>query len=274
MTIKPHIKSPLTEDQMYQLVVEVEQLGIQPLLISETGSMAWGTNVEDSDHDFTIVGHDVDYDYFRWPRDSFSGKMMFMGKECDVRVFSAQKFLRKLARSELVAYETIYTPFGYHDSTCNWRVHLQSVVDRCFDPREMYRSVIGSMHAVKHIDPAKRRRQTFRYMFIALQLRALSERRGGMPVVHIEQYHGVESRMEHIEEYATVMRLYDWAMQPETNQKEEDFAKWVWDQLVAFQFPKMVDFKQDEHREFLSGMLARLMGQPQTWAEQCEALER
>ena len=160
----------LTDDQCELLKIQVEQLGLRPLLISETGSKAWGTNTPTSDHDFTVIAHDVDYDYYRWPRDSFSDKLNFMGHECDVRYFSPQKFLRKLARSELVAYESVYTPYGYLDASENWRDLFKTVVETVFDPREMYRSVIGSMQSVKHESEHKRRRQQFRYMFVGLQL--------------------------------------------------------------------------------------------------------
>lgn len=272
MTFNPH-KIMLTEDQCEVLKIQVEQLGLQPLLITETGSKAWGTDTPSSDHDFTVVAYDVDYDYFRWPRDSFSGKLNFLGQECDVRYFSPQKFLRKLARSELVAYETVYTPYGYLDSSEKWRDLFQNVVANVFDAREMYRSVIGSMQSVKHESEHKRRRQQFRYMFVALQLIDFLENIESLqlPYVHIEQYREFAKDAGN---YEAIFRLYDWAMAEDPTNTERMSAEAMQKMLIAFKYPKVVEYKQDQHREFLSKTLARLMGQPQTWAEMCEAVEK
>uniref|UniRef100_A0AB39CF19 Nucleotidyltransferase n=1 Tax=Pseudomonas phage HRDY3 TaxID=3236930 RepID=A0AB39CF19_9VIRU len=258
--------SPLTDEEKALVFIKVEQLGLRPVLISETGSMAWGTNTPESDHDFTVVAHDVDYNYFRWPRDSFSEQMPFGSAICDVRYFSVHKFLRKLARSELVAYESIYTPHVYFGEESKELRLYRSVIDRCFDPREMYRSVIGSLQSVKHVDPKKKRRQQFRYMFVGLQLIDYIQT-GVKPVVNIEQYRELAAPKP----YAPMIeQLYAWAMEPDQTELDNELSYGVKTTLMEFTYPKLVDFKQNEHTEFLSYVLGRLMGKATNWREQLE----
>lgn len=256
----------LDDDQKEVLLLNVEALGLKPVLISETGSMAWGTNTPKSDHDFTVVAHDVDYNYFRWPRDSFTEQLPFGEAVCDVRYFSPHKFLRKLARSELVAYESIYTPHVYLGEDDKEHRLFRSVVQRCFDPREMYRSVIGSLMSVKHIDPAKKRRQQFRYMFVGLQMIDHIQTRV-LPEVNIEQYRALAAPKPSA---CLIEELYKWAMESEWSQLDNDVSWAVKTTLMEFSYPKMVDYKQNEHTEFLSHVLARLMGQASNWREQLE----
>lgn len=256
----------LDADQKELLRIRLEGLGLRPVLVSETGSMAWGTGTPKSDHDFTVVAHDVDYNYFRWPRDSFSEQLPFADKLCDVRYFSPHKFLRKLARSELVAYESIYTPHIYLGEDGKEHRLFRSVVQRCFDPREMYRSVIGSLMSVKHIEPEKKRRQQFRYMFVGLQLIDHIQTRV-LPEVNIEKYRALDAPKPTA---CLIEKLYEWAMDPNQTTLDNDDSRGVKETLVEFNYPKLVDFKQNEHTDFLSYVLGRLMGQASNWREQLE----
>lgn len=246
----------LDEKDRFDLRVELMMIGLQAVFVSESGSKAWGTDTEASDHDFTVVAHDIDYDVFRWPRDSFTQKITFKGKECDVRVFSVAKFLRKLQKSVLVGYESVHSPFIYLGNS-QTQYLLRKVTETCFDPREMYRSTMGSMNSVKETDPAKRRRQLFRYMFVALQL--LDYRDGLIPwhpKVNVVNYLNTEPQQP---SHSLVDRLFKWAMAESPAISEEQFAQSIIAAIYATDFPKMVDFKQDTHRAFLNTVFAEIM---------------
>jgi predicted nucleotidyltransferase len=251
------LKTLLNGEERQELLVALRGLGLHLVFVAETGSKAWGTSTKNSDHDFTVVAHDVDYDIYRYPRESFTQKITFKGQECDVRVFSVAKFLRKLQKSVLVGYEAINSPFIYYgsDRTCDT---FQRVSESCFDPREMYRSTVGSMSSVKHESEAKRRRQLFRYMFIALQLKDYADQRGPMyPVVNIEQYFRLSLPI--MSEQQTIGRLNQWAHAETPTERENDNARFIMDMLYETQYPKLVEHKQDAHREFLSAAFYDLM---------------
>lgn len=251
------LKTLLKGEERFELLEALRALGLRLVFVAETGSKAWGTDTENSDHDFTVVAHDVDFDIYRYPRDSFSQKITFKGQECDVRVFSVAKFLRKLQKSVLVGYEAINSPYVYF-GTDRTRDTFKRVSEACFDPREMFRSILGSMNSVKHEDDAKRRRQLFRYMFIALQLNDYRNGRGPMfPVVNIEQYHGLCKSP--VSAQQAIGRLNQWAIAELPTEQENENADSIVSMLFGTDYPKLVTHKQDEHREFLNAAFYDLM---------------
>jgi len=251
------MKTRLNSEERYQLLDTLRGLGLHLVFVAETGSKAWGTDTENSDHDFTVVAHDINYDIYQYPRDSFTQKITFKGQECDVRVFSVAKFLRKLQKSVLVGYEAINSPFVYYGSD-KTREIFQLVSQRCFDPREMFRSTIGSMSSVKHTDEAKRRRQTFRYLFVGLQLKDYNDQRGPMlPTVNIDQY--MTLQLPAMSEQGVIRDLFAWATADEPTEKQNAFAQWCIDLLYSLDYPKLVTHKQDEHRGVLNMAFSDLM---------------
>lgn len=240
----------LTSDERFELLSTLRDLGLRLVFVAETGSKAWGTDTENSDHDFTVVAHDVQYDIYRYPRESFTQKIMFKGKECDVRVFSVAKFLRKLQKSVLVGHEAVYSPFVYFGNELT-RDTFRRVSEACFDPREMFRSTVGSMSSVKHEDEAKRRRQTFRYLFVGLQLLDYSTGRSILlPRVNIDQYRKLQLAEHSMQ--PDILRLFDWAMAEQPTDEENSYAEFRKNVLYQADYPKLVEHKQDEHREFLN----------------------
>lgn len=251
----------LTGEERQALLEALRGLGLRLVYVAETGSKAWGTDTENSDHDFTVVAHDVDYDIYRYPRESFTQKILFKGKECDVRVFSVAKFLRKLQKSVLVGYEALNSPYVYF-GTDRTRDTFKRVSQACFDPREMFRSTIGSMGSVKHTDEAKRRRQQFRYLFVGLQLKDFKDERGPkFPLVNIEQYNQLQ--LPAMSEQNVVRELFEWATAEEPTEKQKLHAQWCIDLLYSLDYPKLVEHKQDEHREFLNAAFHDLMSSTQ-----------
>jgi predicted nucleotidyltransferase len=247
----------LSSNERFELLEAIRALGLRPVFVAETGSKAWGTDTENSDHDFTVVAHDIDYDIYRYPRESFTQKIMVKGKECDVRVFSVAKFLRKLQKSVLVGYEAIKSPYVYYGGGLTHDTFLR-VSQACFDPREMFRSTCGSLSSVKHEDEAKRRRQQFRYLFVGLQLMDYAKERGPMyPIVNIEQYRQLQHNV--MSEHQTIGRLFEWATAATPTERENENAKFLMQMMFDTNYPKLVDHKQDEHREFLNEAFNYLM---------------
>lgn len=256
--MKAHL---LTGEERQELLEALRGLGLRLVYVAETGSKAWGTDTENSDHDFTVVAHDVDYDIYRYPRDSFTQKIMFKGNECDVRVFSVAKFLRKLQKSVLVGYEALNSPYVYF-GTDRTRDTFKRVSQACFDPREMFRSTCGSMSSVKHTDEAKRRRQQFRYLFVGLQLMDYAKERGPMfPIVNIEQYRLMHHNI--MSEHQTIGRLFEWATIATPTERENENAQWLIKMMFDTDYPKLVTHKQDEHREFLNDAFRDIMSNTQ-----------
>lgn len=251
----------LTGEERQELLEALRGLGLRLVFVAETGSKAWGTDTENSDHDFTVVAHDVDFDIYRYPRESFTQKITFKGKECDVRVFSVAKFLRKLQKSVLVGYEAINSPYVYF-GTDRTRDTFKRVSQACFDPREMFRSTIGSMGSVKHTDEAKRRRQQFRYLFIGLQLKDFRDERGPRyPLVNIDQYLALD--LPPMSEQGVIRELFAWATAEEPTEAQNMNAQWCIDLLYSLDYPKLVEHKQDEHREFLNYAFSDIMSTTQ-----------
>jgi hypothetical protein len=251
----------LTGEERQELLEALRGLGLRLVYVAETGSKAWGTDTETSDHDFTVVAHDVDYDIYRYPRESFTQKITFKGQECDVRVFSVAKFLRKLQKSVLVGYEAINTPYVYFGSD-RTRDTFRRVSQACFDPREMFRSTCGSMSSVKHTDEAKRRRQQFRYLFVGLQLMDYAKERGPMfPIVNIEQYRQLQHNI--MSEHQTIGRLFEWATIDTPTERENENALFLIKMMFDTDYPKLVAHKQDEHREFLNAAFHDIMSNTQ-----------
>lgn len=251
----------LTGEERQELLEALRGLGLRLVFVAETGSKAWGTDTENSDHDFTVVAHDVDFDIYRYPRESFTQKITFKGKECDVRVFSVAKFLRKLQKSVLVGYEAINSPYVYF-GTDRTRDTFRRVSQACFDPREMFRSTCGSMSSVKHTDEAKRRRQQFRYLFVGLQLMDYAKERGPMfPIVNIEQYRQLQHNI--MSEHQTIGRLFEWATIATPTERENENAQFLIKLMFDTDYPKLVTHKQDEHREFLNDAFRDIMSTTQ-----------
>lgn len=253
--MKSHL---LSSDERFELLDTLRSLGLRLVFVSETGSKAWGTDTENSDHDFTVVAHDTDYDIYRYPRESFSQKIVFKGHECDVRVFSVAKFLRKLQKSVLVGYEAINSPYVYFGSGRTLDT-FQRISQACFDPREMYRSVMGSLSAVKSDNEQKRPRQQFRYMFVALQLLDYQYERGPKPLVNFPAYTGLS--LVGTSEYNTIGRLYQWATSEQPTEQETAYAEFIRQMLFDHDYPKLITHMhtQDEHREFLNDAFRDIM---------------
>lgn len=251
------MKTLLTSDERFELLSALRDLGLRLVFVAETGSKAWGTDTENSDHDFTVVAHDVQYDIYRYPRESFTQKIMFKGQECDVRVFSVAKFLRKLQKSVLVGHEAVYSPFVYFGNDLT-RDTFRRVSQACFDPREMFRSTVGSMGSVKHADEAKRRRQIFRYLFVGLQLKDFRDGNGPeYPLVNIEQYLALDLPV--MSEQGVIRKLFAWATAEEPTEEQKLHAQWCIDLLYEMDYPKMVNHKQDENRDFLNAAFHDIM---------------
>ena len=203
-----------------QTVTELlaEKMGVRPLVVAETGSHAWGTHVATSDHDYTVVGVDVRPTITTYPRSADKIKFDYAPEStvnkltCDAQFFSIEKFLRMAQNSNLVAYEIVCGGDNviYASAVHPVLVLMKQVVVHHFDSREMYRSCIGSLYTLKRqyentadpVEAFKRKRQIFRYGFVALQLQL-----GNVPVLNVHKYfHG-----PHDANTSMIQRLYEWA---------------------------------------------------------------
>lgn len=145
------------------------ELGIRPVMISVTGSTAWGTDVEGSDVDLTVVGIDRKPDIYNYPRKSFTDKIFLDdGDSIDVRFWSVSAFLGQVVKSPIVAYEAVYgLPLIKN--------HAWEIIEGCMrhyrDDVSIFRSAFGALLCVQKegFNPTTRR-QAFRYLLVLLQI--------------------------------------------------------------------------------------------------------
>lgn len=226
----------------------MHRLEISPLVIAETGSHAWGTHTDLSDHDFTVIGIDKKLDLNTYPRATHKEKFAYMDLAgnnipADVQFFSLEKALRLCTQSNLPIYEVVgggcdNLKFHYHKVyAC-----LQEVCHHYFDAREMFRSCVGSLHTLKKQyeeaptdeERAKRKRQIFRYVFTALQLEL-----GNKPKLNFQDY----LSGQHDPHTNLIVRMYEWAF---FNEPELTYTTTM---RGLFEHHKSVDIPQRANKE-------------------------
>lgn len=229
------------------------RLEITPLVIAETGSHAWGTHTDLSDHDFTVIGIDKNLDLTTYPRATHKEKFSYMDLAgnnipADVQFFSLEKALRLCTQSNLPIYEVV----GGGCDNLKLRHHkiyacLQEVCHHYFDAREMFRSCVGSLHTLEGQyntsqgeEKAKRKRQIFRYVFTALQLEL-----GNMPKLNIHAY------MEGPADPHTrlIRRMYDWAFADEPEPTYQTTLRGLFTHHKSESVPQRAN-KEKQHKKF------------------------
>lgn len=243
--------SLLNTQERKELLQRVCELGFDVHMIAETGSKAWGTDVETSDHDLTVIATDTDYDIYKWPRTSNTFPIQFKDQKVDVRIFSIEHFLRKVLKSNLVAYEAIYSEWHYGDFAL--QDILKDTMDKFYDPRELFRSSRGNLSNIRAA-AMKGRRQLMRYSFMCLQL-VDNVTDGRKPLVNVHEYFASGRDYGN---YDVIRRLYDWAMNPEEDVNETLEIEKILVSLADFNFPSMVDFKQGEERAYMNVQFAKI----------------
>lgn len=241
-------------NDVYQAVAA---LGFKPLLIVESGSKAWGTAVETSDNDLTVIAEDVLYDIFSYPRQTLSTKVNVDGAEVDVRIFSLATFLRKVQKGNVVAYETVNSPIL-------WYVHSQALltvlcdaVNHCLDPRELFRNARGNLSNIRAVNQ-KHRRQTLRYMSTALQL--IGQQEGQWNYLYLDVRNVLDAPHENTGMVDSIRALYRWAMHDvPPSVKDMDFISYLIDLVNTYDFPNVKNYKSGEHRDYMNGVFARLV---------------
>jgi hypothetical protein len=242
---------PLELADLKDLRLAVEGLGLRPHVIAETGSKAWGTDVDTSDHDLTVIADDIVYDIYAWPRTAFTQKIQFNGEEIDCRVFSPERFLRKIVKSNLSAYEVIHTHWHFGDNYL--RSLLTESLDRFYDPREMFRSSRGNISEIRS-KGVKGKRQMFRYSFICIQL-IESLQNGRKPMMNVHEY--LNSPDTALFSQLLVSNMLKWAHTEESVASLDHEMEVTLARIRDFDFPAVVNFKQGEEREFMNVQFAK-----------------
>lgn len=246
--------SLLDLQERVELREAVEALGFRPHMIAETGSKAWGTDVATSDHDLTVIADDIVYDIYQWPRCSNTFPIQFKGQKVDVRIFSIEHFLRKVLKSNLVAYEAINSEWHYGPGAL--RNILNETMHHFYDPREMFRSSRGNLGNIR-AGEMKGRRQQFRYTFICLQL--LDELvNGNKPMMNVPAYLNSTERARD-PCYFQIQELYKWAMSENTDDEMlNQSVEHVMTQVRQFDYPNVVHIKQGAERVFMNAQFAKI----------------
>lgn len=243
----------LSFEDLKELVLAVEGLGIKAHIIAETGSKAWGTNIGTSDHDLTVIADDITYDIYQYPRTAFTQKIMFKGQEIDCRVFSIERFMRKILKSNLSAYEVINT--HWHVGPDYLREVLQETMDRFYDPREMFRSSRGNIAEIRD-KGWKGRRQMFRYSFICLQL-IDAIRTKHKPVMNVQEYLDLPDPAFFTNKNIT-RKLYEACMTEHLSEEQQRQTEVTMRGIRDYDFPAVVQHdKHNEGRDFLNAQFAK-----------------
>lgn len=235
-----------------ELFATVKALGIKPHIIAETGSKAWGTDIATSDHDLTVIADDVNYDVYSYPRTAFTAKIQFKGQDVDVRMYSIERFLRKVLKTNLSAYEVVHTQ--WHMGPEYLHKLLADSLDYFYDPREMFRSCRGNIAEIRD-KGWKGRRQMFRYSFMCLQL-IDGITTGNKPVMSVQNYldkhDGAMFNNKNL-----VSKLHAWAMSEYTTEKQDAEWELVMRGIRSYDFPASVDFKQGAERDYMNSVFAK-----------------
>lgn len=233
------------------LMYAVMDLGFRPHMVAETGSKAWGTDVATSDHDLTVMADDTVFDIYQWPRTSNTFPIQFKDQKVDVRIFSIEKFLHKVLKSNLVAYEAIHSE--WHLGTTRLRTILDETMNHFYDPREMFRSSRGNLSNIR-AGEGKGRRQQFRYTFICLQL-IDGLRTGAKPMMNVPAYLNSVERMSD-PSYFQIQEMFKWAMTEDA--PDSKAIENVIMHVRYFDYPSVVRFKQGEHRDYMNSQFAAI----------------
>ena len=235
------------------LFYAVNEQGFLPHMIAETGSKAWGTNVETSDHDLTVMADDTFFDVYQYPRTAIAVKVPFKGELVDMRVFSIEKFLRKILKSNLVAYEAIHTE--WHHGSQRMKNILVETMDHFYDPREMFRSARGNLGNIR-AGEMKGRRQQFRYAFICLQLiDGLAD--GKKPTMNVPAYlNNQDNTFDN--HYPIIQSMFTWAMTPVDDDDLANKSDKMLRNVREYDFPDVVSFKQGTEREYMNAQFAAI----------------
>lgn len=243
----------LNSEDLKELVVAVEGLGIRAHIIAETGSKGWGTDVAGSDHDLTVIADDVDYDIFTYPRAAFTKKILFKGEEIDCRVFSIERFMRKILKSNLSAYEVIHA--HWHVGADYLRNLLSETMDYFYDPREMFRSSRGNIAEIRD-KGWKGRRQMFRYSFICLQL-IDGLRTKAKPVMNVHDYLNLPDT-GFFTNKAITKQLFEACMTEVLSDIQLQEMEVTMRGIREYHFPAVVKLdKQNEGRDFMNEQFAK-----------------
>lgn len=235
------------------LLYAVNDQGFLPHMIAETGSKAWGTAVATSDHDLTVMADDTIFDVYQYPRTALSVKVPFNGELVDMRVFSIEKFLRKIMKSNLVAYEAIHTQ--WHHGSQRMKNILIETMDHMYDPREMFRSARGNLGNIR-AGEMKGRRQQFRYAFICMQLiDGLSTNK--KPVMNVADYLNNQDNLFD-NQYLTIQNMFTWAMSTADDPELSDKIDKLLRNVREYEYPNVVTFKQGEEREYMNAQFAAI----------------
>lgn len=159
-------------------------LKVKPILVSNVGSRAWGTNRPDSDFDIAMVGFDRELSFMHFPRGSKRRKIKCVVSEQDFefQFCTIERFLQLISKSSFAAYENLHSPLAWGSEEI--RNDLIKLFDTCYDSREILRSCIGNtvqrLQKMDHAkdDPeliAKYKKQLFRYVFVGRQLLHIAE---------------------------------------------------------------------------------------------------